>query len=397
MAIQAAKRMQGVRYAVRDILVVAEKAKAAGKEMLYLNIGDPNIFDYETPPVIIEAIVKAMKDGHNGYAPSAGIPSALDAIRVDSEERGIKNIQDIFVANGCSEGIEVALAALCDSGDNILTPSPGYPLYTALVAKLGLESNAYFLSEENAWQPDLEDIENRINERTKAIVVINPNNPTGALCEEETLRKLIEIADKHDLLVISDEIYADLTLDGIKHTSMAALDEHACVLTFNGLSKSFLGPGLRMGWGVLSGPPQKLGNYSGAMAQLLRSRLSASHPVQHAVAPALQNREHLPALNTKLERRRDITVSMLNAIDGVSCVAPKGAFYAFPQLEDIDPKLEERFIAELIEATGVVVVHGGGFGQRPETAHFRCVFLPPEPILEKAYKLVGDFKADWRP
>lgn len=396
MAIQAAQRMHGVRYAVRDILIVAEKAKAAGREMLYLNIGDPNIFDYETPPVIIDAIMKAMKDGHNGYAPSAGIPAALDAIRVDAAERGIQNIQDVFVANGCSEGIEVALAALCDNGDNILTPSPGYPLYTALVAKLGLELNPYFLAEENGWQPDLDDIEARVNERTKAIVVINPNNPTGALCEEKTLKKIIEIAAKHDILLISDEIYADLTLDGLKHVSMAALDEHACVLTFNGLSKSFLGPGLRMGWGVLSGPEGKLRSYSGAMAQLLRSRLSASHPVQYAVAPALENREHLPALNKKLQRRRDITVNMLNSIEGISCVAPKGAFYAFPKLE-MEPDLEERFIAELIEATGVVVVHGGGFGQRPETAHFRCVFLPPEPILEKAYTRIGEFKADWQP
>lgn len=393
--IRPARRIAGIKYAVRDILTVAEEARAAGKELLFLNIGDPNQFDYETPPVVVEAIVRALRDGANGYAPSDGVPDALEAIREDAESRGIASIQDVFVANGCSEGIEVALAALCDEGDDILTPSPGYPLYTALVAKLGLRPNPYFLNEDDAWQPDLDDMASRITERTRAIVLINPNNPTGSVCERHLLEGVCELAARHDLLVIADEIYGELTLDGLEHISLASIDPNLCVLTCNGLSKAWLGPGLRIGWGVLSGPAERLREYRAAIAQLLRARLSSNHPEQYAIAPALRDKSHLPELLNKIQRRRDVTVEMLNAIDGIRCVPPRGAFYAFPSL-DLPEAEEEGFIADLIRETGVVVVHGGGFGQRPGTAHFRVVFLPPEETLRRAYGAIAGFMQRWR-
>ena len=385
-----ARRIGSMKYAVRDILGVAEEAKAAGREMLYLNIGDPNLFDYETPGVVVEAICRALRDGRNGYAPSDGVPGALDAIRADAEGKGIRGIQDVFVSSGCSEGIEVALSALCNPGENILTPSPGYPLYTALVAKIGLEPNAYFLKEEDEWQPDLDHLESQVNERTRAIVLINPNNPTGSVCSRETLEGVLKIARRHHLLVISDEIYGELTLDGLRHIPTASLDARHPIMTFDGLSKAYLGPGLRVGWGILSGDVDRLGLYRGAMAQLLRARLSANHPEQYAIAPCLNDKSHLPGLREKVTRRRDITVRMLNDVDGITCVAPRGAFYAFPRL-DVDPIVEEAFIADLIRATGVVVVHGGGFGQPPGTAHFRVVFLPQEDVLERAYGQIKTF------
>ena len=390
--IQPARKVAGIKYAVRDIVSVAQEAAAAGREMLYLNIGDPNIFDYETPEIVVEAVCRALRDNQNGYAPSDGIPAALDAIRADAESKGISNIHEIFVTNGCSEGIEIALSALCNEGDNILTPSPGYPLYTALVAKLSLEENPYFLDEDDGWQPDLDDMASRINERTRAIVVINPNNPTGSVCSRETLQGIIELAARHGLLVIADEIYNELTLDGATHLPLAAIDSDAPVLTFDGLSKAYLGPGLRIGWGILSGKRQRIEAYRGAIAQLCRARLSANHPEQFAIAPGLADKSHLVELVAKVTRRRDLTVRMLNEIPGIRCVKPRGAFYAFPSL-DCPPEEEEMLIADLIRETGVVVVHGGGFGQRPGTSHFRVVFLPPEEILEKAYRKIGEFMA----
>ncbi len=388
--IHPAKRIGSMRYAVRDILSVAAEAKDAGRELLYLNIGDPNQFDHVTPPVILEAITKAMADGFNGYAPSGGVPDALEAIREDCAARGISNVQDVYISNGCSEGIEVALSALCEPGENILTPSPGYPLYTALVCKLGLCENPYFLDEGNGWQPDLEDLESRINDKTRAIVLINPNNPTGSVCSRETLQALLDIARRHGLLVISDEIYGDLTLDGIDPLATASLDADLPILTFNGLSKTWLAPGLRVGWGVLSGREDLVCDYRAAIAQLLRARLSSNHPEQYAIRPALQDRSHLPSLLAKITARRDLTIERLRAIDGIDCVRPQGAFYAFPSL-DVAPEEEEGLIADLIRATGVVVVHGGGFGQRPGTSHFRVVFLPTEAVLGRAFDAMQKF------
>jgi alanine-synthesizing transaminase len=390
--IEPAHRVANIRYAVRDVLVVAEEARRAGREMLYLNIGDPNVYDYETPAPAIDAIVKALHDNRNGYAPSDGVPEALDAIRADAAGKGISAIREVFVSNGCSEGIEIALTALCNPGENILTPSPGYPLYTALAAKLGLEENPYFLDEESGWQPDVADIERRINDKTRAIVVINPNNPTGSVAERATLLALVDVARRHGLLLIADEIYGELTLDGAQHIPVASLADDVPILTFDGMSKAYLGPGLRIGWGILSGPEIGMRDFIAAMQQLQRARLSSNHPEQYAIAPVLRDKSHLPALREKVSRRRDVTVERLNAIPGINCVAPRGAFYAFPSLA-VDPATEETFIRDLIRETGVVVVHGSGFGQKPGTAHFRVVFLAPEPVLEKAYARIGEFCA----
>ncbi len=385
-----AKRTENITYAVRDIVVLAQEVAKSGKEMLYLNIGDPNLFDFQTPRKMIDAAYDAMLKNYNGYAPSSGISEARDAIAWEAERKGIKNVRDIFVTTGASEAIELALTALVNEGENVLTPTPGYPLYTAVASKLQAIENPYYLNEENGWQPDIEDIKSKINEKTKAIIIINPNNPTGSNASKETILQLIDLAIENNLVIFADEIYDKLLFDDNEHFSIASLNSEAPIITFGGLSKNYLAPGWRIGWGVVSGNSEILEDFIEAINKMLRARLSASHPIQYAIAPALKGGdEHLPETMQKLTKRRDMTVEMLNAIDGISCVKPEGAFYAFPRLHKVSD--DKKFVAELIKATGVVVVPGSGFGQVPGTQHFRVVFLPQEEKLEKAYKAIAEF------
>ncbi|MDP8214789.1 MAG: aminotransferase class I/II-fold pyridoxal phosphate-dependent enzyme [Candidatus Euphemobacter frigidus] len=388
--ITPARRTENITYAVRDVIVLADQVARQGKEMTYLNIGDPNIFDFETSPEIIEVVYRAMKDNHNGYAPSSGIEEARQAITRSSLSKGISGIRDVFVTTGASEAIDICLTALLNQGENVLIPSPGYPLYNAIVYKLNGEPRPYCLDEENGWQPDINDIAARIDEKTRAIVIINPNNPTGCIYREDTLRRIIDLALEHNLVIFSDEIYDNLTLEGEEHIATASLSEEAPVITLNGLSKNYLAPGFRIGWGIVSGRPAALLDYLEAINKLLRARLSANHPIQWAIKAALEGeQDHLVEVREKLTRRRDITVEMLNAIPGITCVKPEGAFYAFPRLEIAGS--DERFAQELIRETGVVVVPGSGFGQKPGTKHFRVVYLAPEEVLERAYRAIAGF------
>ncbi len=393
--ITPAKRTDNITYAVRDIVVLAKKVADQGKRMMWLNIGDPNAYDFVTPPHLIDAIHKALLDNQNGYAPSSGIPEAVDAVEREARRKGIDNIQDIFITTGASEAIEICLTALANEGDNILTPSPGYPLYTAVLSKLGVEENPYYLDESDEWQPDLDDIASKINDRTKAIVLINPNNPTGSNCSRELLKGVLKLAREHGIVIFADEIYDKLLFDGGDHVSIASLDKNAPIITFNGISKNYLGPGLRIGWGIVSGDGAVLTDYLEAINKILRARLCANHPIQYCVKPALEgDQSHIDDMINRLQKRRDISVNMLNDIDGITCVKPGGAFYAFPKLE-IDGS-DDTFVKKLIEATGVVVVPGSGFGQVQGTKHFRLVFLPPEDVLTNAYEQIGQFMRDYR-
>lgn len=385
-----AVRTNGITYAVRDIVVLADKVAKTGKEMLFLNIGDPNLFDFAPPRHIVEATYQAMLKNYNGYSPSSGIKIARDSIVKEAERKKITNIQDIFITTGASEAIDICLTALANNGENVLTPTPGYPLYTAIASKLQNIENPYYLDEGNGWQPDVEDIKSKINDKTRAIILINPNNPTGTNWSENTLKQIIDLALEHNLVIFSDEIYDKLLFEGKNHISTASLNKDVPVITFGGLSKNYIVPGFRIGWGIVSGDENLLKDYIEAINKLLRARLSANHPEQYAIPAALDgDQSHLIEANKKLTRRRDITVEMLNAIPGISCVKPEGAFYAFPRLHMNQP--DNNFVAELIDETGVVVVPGTGFGQKPGTQHFRVVFLPPESTLEKAYKKIKDF------
>lgn len=381
------RRTENVTYAVRDIVVLAKKTAATGKEMMWLNIGDPLKYDFKTPQHMIDAVSKAMNGGFNGYSDSSGIEEALGAIKRRAESQGIKNIQDIVITNGGSEAIEICLTSILNAGDNILTPLPGYPLYEAIINKLEGKEIGYNLDEENDWQPNVADIEAKINDRTKGIVLINPNNPTGSVCGRETLMQIIELARKYNLVIYSDEIYDRLLFDDAEHISIASLADDVCFVTFNGLSKNYLVPGWRIGWAIMSGPKEITEDYVVAINKFTRARLCSNHPMQYAIKPALEGpQDHIADAVKKLERRRDICMDRLNAIDGISCVSPKGAFYAFPKIErDIDDK---KWVEGLIEETGVVTVHGSGFGV---PGHFRIVLLPDEGTLEKACSAIAEY------
>jgi alanine-synthesizing transaminase len=388
--IAAASRLDNVKYAIRDLASVANEIVAQGHKVVPLNIGDPNVFDFRTPPHLIEAVHRAMLDNKNGYAPSPGIKPALDAIRGEAARKGITSVQDVFVTNGVSETVDACLTALLNPGDDLLTPCPDYPLYSALLTKLGIRLNTYYLNEEDGWQPELDDIKKKITPRTRGIVLINPNNPTGAVCTRAMLQQIAEIARQHNLLIFADEIYDRLILDDDEHISMAAVAPDVPVVTFGGLSKNYLVPGWRIGWGIVSGEAATVRNYNEGIQRLLRARLCANHPEQYAIPAALEGpQDHLVEVRKKLRSRRDLTVKWCNSTARVSCVSPRGAFYAYPRI-DI-PEGDDVFVKELILQKHVMVVHGSGFGQKPGTQHFRIVFLPDEKILSSAYAAIGEF------
>ena len=386
----SASRLTNVRYAIRDLTSVAEEVAQQGHKVLPLNIGDPLSFDFETPAHIIDAVHRAMRNGKNGYAPSDGVPEALNAIRGEAARKGITTVRDVFVTSGVSETVDVCLSALVNPGEDFLTPSPDYPLYSAVLCKLGNRLNTYDLNEEDGWQPELADIERKITPHTRGIVIINPNNPTGSLCTRPMLEQIAELARRHSLIVFSDEIYDKLILDGTPHIAFASVAPDVPCVTFGGMSKNYLVPGWRIGWGIVSGDTAAVKSYSEGVHRLLRARLCANHPEQYAIKAALEGpQDHLVEVRRKLRSRRDLTQKWCESTPRVSCVAPRGAFYAYPRI-DI-PESDELFVKELIRQKHVMVVHGSGFGQKAGTQHFRIVFLPDEQILTTAYTGIADF------
>jgi len=399
-----AQRTERVTYAIRDIVIKAKQLEARGKKIIYLNIGDPPVYDFETPlelrQIVIQQILNSnanIKPNVSTYADSLGIVEARTAVAHYADERkGIKGItaDSVFIANGASEAITLAIAALIDPGDNIMTPSPGYPLYSGQIPVYHGNLNPYLLNESTGWQIDFEELERRVDRRTRAIVVINPNNPTGAIYNRESLLNIIKFARRHNLVIFADEIYDKLLFDGRTHLSIAALSEDVPVVTFGGLSKNYIMPGWRVGWAIFSDPSGVMTDYHEAVNKLLRARLCAVHPQQYMIAPALNGEDkHLPQVIKKMTTRRDVTYDMLNKIPGISCVKPEGAFYAFPKVQLPANISDEQYVLELLEETGVLVVYGSGFGQKPGTHHFRIVFLPDEDILHQSYALISEFTA----
>jgi alanine-synthesizing transaminase len=387
MTICHAARTDNIEYAIRDLVVLAQKYE----NVLYLNIGDPNKYDFRTPQHMIDAVTEGMNKNYNGYAPAEGILEAREAIVADATKKGIQcTVDDVIITTGVSEAIELVLTALIDSCENFLTPNPGYPLYTALVSKLGAELNPYELSDDTGWQPDLDSIECAINEKTKAIIVINPNNPTGSVTDKDTLKHLFEIAQKHNLVVMADEIYDKLIFDS-EFTNMASIAGDVPTISFNGLSKSYLVPGWRMGWMIFHNPNGMMTEYIQAIRKLVRARLCANHPIQYAIKPALLGtQEHLPETIVKLKQRGRFTEKRINEIPGLHCNPIQGAFYAFPtiDLDKFDFKTDKDFVLGLLDEEQVLCVHGSGFG-RP--GGFRIVFLPPMETLEEAYNRLEGF------
>jgi len=390
--IRIARHIENVTYAIRDVVLLARQAEAAGKKILSLNIGDPCQFDFRTPEPVIEAIIKALRDNKTSYSASEGIPEAQEAIRRDAEERkGIRSIQGVFVGHGATEPIELLLNSLLEPDEAVLLPRPGYPLYSAVLAKTSARALYYNLDESNGWQPNVDHVRAMVDAGTRALVLINPNNPTGSVTERATLEAVLEIAARHQLVVLSDEIYDRMLIDPeVGFVSTAALRDDVPVATFCGLSKVWLGPGLRIGWTILSGPRDVLAPLVDAMGRLVRARVSPNHPAQWAIKPALEGpNPHIAEVNAILRRRRDLTLERLSTIPGWSCVPPRGAFYAFPRFS-LGSLRDTELVRDLILQYGVVLVHGSGFGQ-DDNNHVRIVFLPREEMLEEAYGYIAEY------
>ena len=390
MIINPSKTASSVTYAIRNIVAEAKKIEAQGMKILYCNIGDPCKFDFQTPKHIISAVTDAMLRGENGYAPSPGIEEARVAVSNHMADYNKVNVKSdkIFITSGGSEAIELALTALLNPGENVLTPAPGYPLYNAVIKKIGAVLNPYYLDEE--WNPDPKDIEQRINEKTKAIIIINPNNPTGKMYSPETLKEIISIAEKHNLVIFSDEIYDKLLFDK-KHTSIASLTNNVPVLTINGMSKSYLVPGWRVGWMAVSNIEDD-SPYFITLKRLLDARLCSPGPQQFAIKAALEGpQDHLIEVGKKLRERRDLVYNRINKIKGTSCVQPDAAFYAMAQLHSDKFSTDEEFVLKLLRETGVLFVHGSGFEVKPGTKSFRIVYLPQTEILNEALDKLEEF------
>ena len=394
-AIPVASRVGGFSYAIRNIVAEARKVEAAGKTVRYLNIGDPVIFGFETPPHMIEAVVRAMREGHNGYAPSAGILPAREAVAAELSRRGMPVTPDrVLITAGTSEGIELALTALAEKGDDVLVPSPTYPLYTAVLAKVGARAVFYRTDPSNGWLPDLDDVKQLMSNATRALVVIDPNNPTGATYPVDVRRALIELADHHNVPLLADEVYGDLAYDGAV-PPMASLYPDAPIISFSSLSKAYLAPGWRTGW-MAVGRTDRLDDVLAGVKKLADGRLCSTGPMEHAIPAALNgDRSHEATFRAALRERAELTAKRLNAIDGMHTVAPSAAFYAMPQVKLPAGVTDEDYVLALLRKTGVLCVYGSGFGTKPEDGFFRVVFLANPTELAGIYDLVADFTRDF--
>jgi len=393
--IPVASRVRGFTYAIRNIVAEARKVEAAGKTVRYLNIGDPITFGFKTPPHMIEAVERAMRDGHNGYAPSVGILAAREAVASECSTRGMPVSPDrVVITSGTSEGIELALTALAEAGDEVLVPTPTYPLYTAVLAKIGAQPVFYRTDHTRGWQPDLEHIRSLITPRTRALVVIDPNNPTGATYPAETRRSLLEIADTSNIPLLADEVYADLAFDG-PVPALAAQNPDAPVITFSSLSKAYLAPGWRSGWMAVGRTP-RLDDLLSGIKKLADGRLCSTGPMEHAVVAALNgDRSHQAAFRDALRLRAELTHKRLNAIEGITSVMPSAAFYAMPKVALPPGTTDADYVLALLRATGVLCVYGSGFAANPADGFFRVVFLASPEELSSIYDLIADFTKDF--
>lgn len=394
-SIRTAHRVDRFTYAIRNIVVEAKKVEATGTRVRYLNIGDPNQFGFVTPPHLIDAVAKAMRDGHNGYTASPGIVEAREAVAADFAVRGVPTSPDrVLITSGTSEGIELALTAIVNEGEAVLVPSPTYPLYTAVLAKIGAEPSYYRTDPSNGWLPDLDHIRRLITPQTRALVVIDPNNPTGAIYPDHVRRALIQLAEDHGLVILADEVYGDLAYDG-PVAPMATLDLDAPIISYSSLSKAYLAPGWRAGWMAIGSTP-RLDGALAAIKKLADGRLCSPGPMQYAVVAALTgDRSHQVAFRAALRERAELTTTRMNAIPGMRCVAPRGAFYAMPQFALPPGRTDEDFVLGLLRSKGVLVVYGSGFGVDPKDGSFRIVFLASPADLATIYDDIADFAREY--
>jgi alanine-synthesizing transaminase len=378
------------------VLDEANRLEEEGHRIIKLNIGNPAPFGFDAPDEIIQDVIHNLAAAQ-GYSHAKGIFSARKAVMQRTQVQGLPDVEidDIFLGNGASELIVMAMQALLNNGDEILVPAPDYPLWTAAVTLAGGKPVHYRCDESNGWQPDIEDIEEKINGRTRGIVVINPNNPTGAVYSEDTLKQIVEIARQDDLVIFADEIYDRIVYDDAVHHPLGRLATDVLCVTFNGLSKSYRLAGFRSGWMVVSGAKHRARGYIQGMEMLASMRLCANVPAMYAIQTALggyQSIEDLIRPGGRLYDQREKAHQLLTAIPGVSCVKPKGALYLFPRLDpDVYPiKDDEQFVLDLLQQEKMLLVQGTAFNL-PDSNHFRIVFLPREDDLEDAVGRLGEF------
>lgn len=397
--IRKSRKLDHVSYDIRGpVLDHAKRLENEGQRILKLNIGNPAPFGFEAPEEILQDMMRNLPTAQ-GYSDSKGIYSARKAVQHESQRKGIQgvDIEDIIIGNGVSELIQMSMQALLDNGDEVLIPAPDYPLWTAATNLSGGTAVHYLCDEANDWQPDLDDIRAKITEHTKALVLINPNNPTGAVYSRETVLELLAIAREHNLIVFSDEIYDKILYDGTEHISTAALSTDVLTLTMNGLSKNYRCAGFRAAWLIISGDQSNATDFVQGLNMLASMRMCANVPSQHAIQTALggyQSINDLVLPTGRLCRQRDVAWRKLNEIPGVSCVKPKGALYMFARLdpEVYDVKNDEQLMLDLLLEEKILLVQGTAFNW-PNPDHFRIVVLPQEDVLSEAIDRLGHFLA----
>lgn len=382
-------RISNVEYAIRDITIHARQYEKKGKKIIYLNIGDPVKYDFPTPDHIKKALVDAVSSNFNYYADSEGILELREAIVKKESQKGLPiTVDDVLVTNGISEGLDMIAASIVEPNTEILMPGPYYPPYSSYVKFYGGKPIEFKLTEDGA--PDLDDIKSKITPKTRALCIINPNNPTGEVFSSKSLKQLIDIAVEHDMYIICDEIYDKLVFDR-EFTGIGKVAKDAPVILLNGFSKVYLMTGWRCGYICMNSNCQKLENIRTNIPKLARVRIATNLPVQKAAVAALQGpQDYIAETVSKLRKRRDLVVKRLNEMDGISCKLPNGAFYTFPKILDNHWKDDKDFVLKLLNKTGILTVHGSGFGESGR-GHFRIVYLPNEQVLEDAMDKLSEF------
>lgn len=400
MPLPAAARSTQVEYAIRDVVLPARELEQQGHEVLKLNIGDPIPYGFQPPQHVQEALIEAIRNGHNGYTASEGDPEFLQAI-IDREKRrnGVDySAGDVLVGTGVTEVLQMLLGASVLPGDEVLIPGPTYPPYDSLVTYFGGTPVHYRTVEGEDWQPDIDDVRAKITPKTKAVCLINPNNPTGALYAESVVKQFADLVGEHQdqCFLVSDEIYDDMTFDG-KQVASATVAPDVPMVTMNGMSKVYLAPGWRLGHSLWNDPTGSLADIKEGCLKVARNRICASSIAQKAAAAALNGpQDHIQAINDALRPRRDLAVKRLNEIDGVSSARPDGAFYAFPRIDALADgrgpwKDDKQFVLDFLQEEKVLTVHGSGFDKEYGKDHFRIVILPDTPILETAFERLESF------
>ena len=393
--IKVTSRASNIEYAIRDVIPYAEQLVKEGRKIYYLNIGDPAAFDFQVPPHVKDALCKALQEDNNYYSPSEGLLELREAV-VNKEKR-VNNVditaKDVLITEGISEGIQMSLAAIVERGDEILFPGPTYPPYSSYTKFFDGTPVAYETVESENWQPNVDDLRKKISKKTRALVIINPNNPTGAVYGRKMIKEMLDVAAEHKLLVLSDEIYDQITYSD-NFVSTASLAKGVPVLGFNGFSKAYQMTGLRLGYLYFKGAEGELDELRQGIEKECRIRLCANTPVQKAGAAALNGpQDHIKDVVEKLRQRRDYSCNRLNDIEGISSSKPEGAFYIFPKIHGVGTrwKTDMEFVIDLLKQTGVLIVNGSGFDPLYGKGHARAVFLPPIPELEKAFDAIEDF------